>query len=624
MAEQNYRTDRRGRMGYFWSRNRLVLLVALYVVVDSLIGFFLIRQQQVLRSRNVRFRIQSAVQQQLRSLQEGVLRPAMFAALRSAADPAAVNCALNARTCYGLKTLADSLASLTEADYVYLMNRQGRVVFSTRDPQGNSLLHNNYAFRAYFKSALAGKTAFFPALGKTTGKRGIYLSTPVISGKRVAGVLVVKLPVRRLEKIMGRYSFPVFVISPGGTVFASNRFNGEYLRFRFLSTRETSRLLKREGRRFTNAPIVLAKVELNPPWLKWQGKQYRWTTVPLSFNRQTEWRVLLLHPRSMEPGFFEDNPGLVILLLLLVILAFAVFILLVRESLIARRNYQRMRIYFKVVEQNPAAIMVTDKRGRIEYVNPEFAKLTGYAAPDVIGLTPAVLNSGRHDKDFYRELWTTLLQGKQWHGEFINRRRDGEIYVERDAISPVMNGRGEITNFVSIKTNITRQKDFEKTLKFYATKDQLTGVFNRRSGMEQLEYEMGKAREEHTPLTIGYADLDKLKEINDTLGHNQGDRYIQLVANCLGAVLRQSDTIARLGGDEFLLIMPGCPLDRAELIWERIEQQFAGIFAEGKFSRPLSVSCGLKELSPGLDVDEFLEAADREMYRVKQIHHKQK
>ncbi len=133
----------------------------------------------------------------------------------------------------------------------------------------------------------------------------------------------------------------------------------------------------------------------------------------------------------------------------------------------ARRKSQlQMRKLSAAVKASPTSIVITDKNAAIEYANPKFFELTGYSESEVIGRNPRILSSGKHTKEHYREMWDTLLAGRVWNGEFLNRKKSGELFWEHAAISPVKDPRGDITNFVAVKLDITdaklAQKEIEK------------------------------------------------------------------------------------------------------------------------------------------------------------------
>ncbi len=119
----------------------------------------------------------------------------------------------------------------------------------------------------------------------------------------------------------------------------------------------------------------------------------------------------------------------------------------------------------EAVEHSPVTVMITDKNGTIEYVNPSFSEVTGYSAKEAIGQNPRILKSGTHPDSFYKELWDTILSGKTWRGEFLNRKKNDEEFWESTSISAIKNDQGEITHFVAVKQDITERKKAEEEIK---------------------------------------------------------------------------------------------------------------------------------------------------------------
>lgn len=134
-------------------------------------------------------------------------------------------------------------------------------------------------------------------------------------------------------------------------------------------------------------------------------------------------------------------------------------------SAVVQKIQATLRQLNQAVEQNPASIVITDSEGKIEYVNPKFTELTGYSADEVLGQNPRILKSGRHAPEYYRELWRTITSGRVWRGEFYNKKKDGGFYWESASISPIVDDRGRITNFVAVKEDITERKKTEETLR---------------------------------------------------------------------------------------------------------------------------------------------------------------
>jgi PAS domain S-box-containing protein len=130
-----------------------------------------------------------------------------------------------------------------------------------------------------------------------------------------------------------------------------------------------------------------------------------------------------------------------------------------------RESSEQLKVLSSAVEQSPSSVMITDRTGLIEYVNPKFERLTGYNAREAMGETPRILKSGLHDDKFYEGLWETILSGKEWHGEICNKKKNGELYWEQASISAVQNEAGDISYFISVREDITERKRLDEELK---------------------------------------------------------------------------------------------------------------------------------------------------------------
>ena len=122
-------------------------------------------------------------------------------------------------------------------------------------------------------------------------------------------------------------------------------------------------------------------------------------------------------------------------------------------------------LLFEAINQSDESVVITDENGNIVFVNPAFERLTGYSKQEVLGQNPRILQSGKHDKNFYKELWKTILNGKTWHGELINKRKDGTLFIEKASISPVFDDTGKIVNFIAVKHDVTQQRSLEEQLR---------------------------------------------------------------------------------------------------------------------------------------------------------------
>jgi diguanylate cyclase (GGDEF)-like protein/PAS domain S-box-containing protein len=280
----------------------------------------------------------------------------------------------------------------------------------------------------------------------------------------------------------------------------------------------------------------------------------------------------------------------------------------------------KISIIKEVFNQSKEAIVITDNRGYIQSVNDKFCLITGYSSADVIGKTPAILRSGRHDELFYKTFWFKLRKEGNWQGEIWNKRKSGDVYPEWLNISCVKNENGKITNYIAQFTDITKQKKTEADQLFQAYHDPLTHLPNRTLLFEKLKNLCDRNAECSTNFALLFCDLDRFKLINDSLGHQVGDELLKSVANRLQNKLRENDIIARSGGDEFIIIIEGA---KALKNIDNICLQILALFSEpfttkyGEFKSSLSIGVS-KYIIDSLDVRELISYADSAMVKVKE------
>ncbi len=285
-----------------------------------------------------------------------------------------------------------------------------------------------------------------------------------------------------------------------------------------------------------------------------------------------------------------------------------------------RQAEARMRMLSGVLEQTADTVMVTDHSGSIEYVNPAFEQITGYSAEAAVGRPASLLKSGRHDAAFYRRLWTTILGGKVFQEVFVNRRRDGSLYYEEKTITPLKDEGGAITHFVSTGKDITERMQAQERLHYLAHHDVLTELPNRVLFFDRLAHALDRCRAPNRSVAVLFLDLDRFKIINDTLGHDVGDRALLDLAQRLTGCVRRGDTIARLGGDEFAVILEDLSSpERVSAVADKIMAALGPpIDVDGR-ELFISASIGVSMYpGDGSDPQTLLKHADIAMYRAKE------
>jgi diguanylate cyclase (GGDEF)-like protein/PAS domain S-box-containing protein len=279
----------------------------------------------------------------------------------------------------------------------------------------------------------------------------------------------------------------------------------------------------------------------------------------------------------------------------------------------------KLRKLSQAVEQSSNVIIITDKQARIEYVNAAFVNKTGFSLEEVLGQKPSVLQSGLTPQATYQKMWSQLACGESWHGELVNRYKNGFDTIDSVHISPVRDSEGQITHYLSIQEDISDKRRSEERIQHLANYDTLTGLPNRVMLDERAKYALSLAKRSHEPLALIFFDLDHFKDINDTLGHTLGNAMLVELARRLLLVLRDEDTLSRLGGDEFILLLPGSDSVTAELMAQKILQVVSESYQIGQYDLNVTASIGIAIYpDDGGDLETLASNADAAMYRAKQ------
>ena len=223
-----------------------------------------------------------------------------------------------------------------------------------------------------------------------------------------------------------------------------------------------------------------------------------------------------------------------------------------------RRAESELRLAATVFASSAEGVTITDPAGTILAVNKAFTKITGYTEVEVVGQNPRILQSGRQDVTFYRDMWAALVANGSWRGELWNRRKDGGVFPEWITISAVKDADGRTTNYVGVFTDIGDAKQAQQELDFLAHHDALTGLPNRTLLLDRLGQAIRRAAEAGEEVAVVHIDLDRFGDVNDALGHLVGDELLRAAAARIRDQLAAGETLARLGGDEFVLVLEHC------------------------------------------------------------------
>lgn len=274
----------------------------------------------------------------------------------------------------------------------------------------------------------------------------------------------------------------------------------------------------------------------------------------------------------------------------------------------------------RVFAHSSEALMITDRSGVIVNINRAFTQITGYERDEVLGQTPRILKSGRHDPAFYAAMWAAVVERGVWEGEVWDRRRNGQVYPKWLSITVVRDAVGEVINYIGCFSDITERKAAQERIQYLAHHDPLTSLPNRVLLRERFNQIMAQARRSGRSIAFMFLDLDHFKRINDSLGHRVGDNLLIAVVKRLRSCLRECDTLSRLGGDEFILILGDIEgREIAARIAEKVIASLAQPFQIGEHTLNTSVSLGIV-IGPqdGDDFDLLMQKADTAMYASKE------
>jgi len=284
-----------------------------------------------------------------------------------------------------------------------------------------------------------------------------------------------------------------------------------------------------------------------------------------------------------------------------------------------KNTISKLRLHAQVFSNASEGIMITDKQLRILSVNQAFTDVTGYTEAEAVGHTPRLLQSGKQSPIFYIRMWERIHATGHWQGEIWNRRKNGEIYPEWLSVTTLKDENGLITNYIGMFTDITERKQSEEHLKYLAHFDKLTDLPNRTLLYKLVKEASGEAYPSRLEMAVFFVDLDRFKTVNDSLGHNIGDKLLQQVAHRLSSTACENDIVSRLGGDEFILVHRNpSSTDEALAYANRLIADLKRPFVVDDHELYINASIGIC-LSPehGDDFETLVKHADLAMYEAK-------
>lgn len=272
---------------------------------------------------------------------------------------------------------------------------------------------------------------------------------------------------------------------------------------------------------------------------------------------------------------------------------------------------------WQIIQAMRDGVAITGLDGTILAVNRAFSAMTGYARHEAVGKSSRMLQSGKHGRLFYAQMWSSLLRSGSWQGEIWNKKKNGDIYPEWLTISTIKDANGRPRYYLAVFRDITSHKRREERLKKLAQYDTLTGLPNRRLFSERFKRALS-LRPPGGLMAVLFLDLDHFKEINDHWGHAAGDLFLQAVGARLAGCVRRTDTVARWSGDEFaLLLNPVSGCRDAGRIARKILRVLRRPFTLHGHRIRTTASIGGSLLEGKATAGRLIRKADRAMYAVK-------
>lgn len=346
------------------------------------------------------------------------------------------------------------------------------------------------------------------------------------------------------------------------------------------------------------AIIQAAKKSLNGEMAAYEG-QYR-----TAFSDTSKWIDMTCGPSRDETGRVVGGIAIV-------------------RDITERKQVEEMLRISAIAFESQSGMIVTTANALILRVNRAFTTLTGYSAQEMLGQTPKLLSSGRHDKAFFKAMWDVLKETGHWQGEIWNRHKNGLVFAEWLSISAVTAPDGSVSHYVGTYADITENKDAVAEIHRLAYYDPLTHLPNRRMLQDRLGQELSAVARKRVHGAILFLDLDNFKSLNDTRGHDAGDQLLVEVARRLRAAVREGDIVGRLGGDEFVVLLQDLSVEaetaaiQTKLIGEKVLDELIRPYKFDEYEFQCSASIGIRLYREQGTVEELLRHADIAMYQAK-------
>lgn len=285
-----------------------------------------------------------------------------------------------------------------------------------------------------------------------------------------------------------------------------------------------------------------------------------------------------------------------------------------------KKTAQQLRKFSLAVEFSPTMVMISNNFGEIEYCNPSYSKITGFDADKIYGKKSTAFIPDEITDKYYPQMVTTLREGKEWQGEYLDQKENGDRYWRLECVAPMVDDDGSIISYVSVSHDVSERKKNEEIIKNLAFYDPLTSLPNRTLFKERIDQIKHSSDRNKTSFALMYLDLDEFKKINDSLGHPTGDALLVAAGKRITEQLRASDTVARLGGDEFAVIAPDTQSPgHAAILARKLIDTLNQKFEIENHDLFVSTSIGISIYPKDSDnIERLIKQADTALYKAKE------
>lgn len=373
---------------------------------------------------------------------------------------------------------------------VYVMSADGTVV--AHETPGERSTGLNLAFRPYFQQAIQGATSVYAAIGSNTQERGLYYAAPLYESdtpsSNIIGVVMFKVGFEPVDLLLKRAGLPMVLLSPQGVAFAATRPEWQFAVAPPLTQAriDAIRATRQFGRHFDNGVASALPFAADAGEVQINGVPHAVERRAIDWHDPTgEWQLVALDDISALMTSSQRARIGAVAFVLFCLLGLLLLDLLRSRARVASA-LERFRVLGTALESSPVSVVITDGEGRIDWVNPQYERNTGYSLDEVRGKKPSLVASGQTPAQTYQLMWSALLSGKSWQGQFVNRRKDGTIYHDEATLSPVFDGHGKRIGIVGLHEDVSEriqaQKELERRERLLnELLEQQTAIFRQRT-----------------------------------------------------------------------------------------------------------------------------------------------